>query len=352
MVPASGTQYAGFETNGMRKPKTKMLLIAAHIVSWLVFLSLPAIFNPRRQGAGIYMFINDLLEPPRWANALLLIAVFYFNYYVALPLLFFTRKYAALVLSFVASCGVFFLLNYELTPPGLTQQTSGFNFPGNSFNLFMFIIVYSLSYAIWLYEQWQSTREQMLNTEIMFLKSQINPHFLFNTLNNIYSLALIKSDEAPEAIVKLSEMMRYSVDESNKPVIDLSKEIGYICNYIKLQKLRLTGNVKVSFEIAGETDSKKVAPFLLIPFIENAFKHGVNAEDDSDIRIRIAVQGKELSLSVVNNKVFMRNDLARGHHLGINTTTRRLRRLYSGRHVLEIRDTEKEFNVLLKIDLK
>jgi len=338
---------------GMNKPKKRALQVVAHIILWFIFLSLPAIFNFRRHGIGLFRFTDDLLEPPRWTNGLLLIIVFYFNYYIGIPKLYFNRKYFLLFLSFIVCFGLYFLLNYAMIPPELRYKpTNEYTALGNSFNFFMFIIVYSFSFAICLYEQWQKTKEQMLNTEISFLKAQINPHFLFNTLNSIYSLALTKSDKAPDAIVKLSGMMRYSVSDANQNFVSLSKELDYISNYIDLQKLRLTDRVKISFEVSGSEEGKQVAPFLLIPFIENAFKHGVNTEEDSDIRIGIEINDFDLHLHVSNNKVFMRPDIAHGEGLGINTTRQRLILLYPGHHELKVMDKEKQFIVSLKIDYK
>ena len=338
------------EIPDMTKSKKKILLPLAHVIAWLVFLSLPAIFNPRQHGTGIFRIVNDIMEPPRWTNGLFLIALFYVNYSLVIPGFFFTRKYLLLALSFIVSFNIFFLLNYFMMPTEIKSMNSDAFTPlGNSFNLFMFIIVYSFSFAICLYEQWQRTRDQILNTEIQFLKAQINPHFLFNTLNSIYSLALIKSDHAPDAIVKLSGMMRYSISDANQSFVSLSKEINYITNYVELQKLRLTDKVKISFDLTGQVDGKQLVPFLLIPFVENAFKHGVNAEENSDIRIIIAIEDKDIQLSVVNNKVFMRKDIEKGEGLGVNTTCKRLELLYPGRHELKVTDNEKEFSIFLKI---
>jgi len=334
------------------KQKRTMLLVAAHVIAWVVFLSLPAIFKPRPPGvnSSLFMFVEDIMEPPRWTNALLLMAVFYFNYYLAIPMLYLRRRYIALALSVVACFLFFFLLNYSLTPPELKMRpTGGFEALGNSFNLFMFLIVYVFSFALCLYEQWQKTRARMLSAEISFLKAQINPHFLFNTLNSIYSLALTKSDSAPDAIVKLSGMMRYSVSNGNQDMVSLEKEIAYITDYIALQTLRLTDKIKISYELAGDTDDKQIAPFLLIPFVENAFKYGVNSEEDSNISIKIDIARTGLVLMVTNNKVYMRPDVDKGIGLGIGNTRKRLKVLYPGRHTLSVNDNKEEFSILLQI---
>jgi len=354
----------------MAKGNKIALLVLVHVVVWLVFLSLPALFNPRRAGFSLSEFAADLMEPPRWSNGLLLVVVFYCNYYVAIPRLYLQRRYALLFLSFLVCFGAFFLLNTAMRPdpahmpPGMLPPPPGANggaepfhaspgmyYLGNSFNLFMFIIVYTVSFGARIYELYQKMKRDMLNTQITFLKAQINPHFLFNTLNSIYSLALIKSDEAPDAVLKLSGMMRYSVSEAGLGQVSLSKELEYIHNYIALQKLRLPAKVKVAYEVAGDPIGKQVAPFLIIPFVENAFKYGVNPDEDSDIGISLNISSSTIDLHVVNNKVRVRPDTDNAAGLGINTTRMRLSALYPGRHVLTINDNAVTFNVLLQIKL-
>jgi hypothetical protein len=327
------------------------ITILRHVVLWLIFLSIPAIFNPERHSWGITEFARDIIVYPfRWSNALLFIAVFYFNYYVAIPKLYMRQRYGLLVLSVVGWFALFVLVNDIVMPPFLRHRP-GFHAFGVSFNLFMFIIVYVSSFMFCIYEQWQRIKVEKLNTEILFLKAQINPHFLFNTLNSIYSLALTRSDRVAEAIVKLSGIMRYTISESNMPHVWLTCEVNYIRNYIELQKLRLTDEIKMSFEVDGDTDGLEIAPFLLIPFVENAFKYGVNAEHECDIRIRISISKDILNLYVSNKKVFIRADRDSGTGIGIETTKKRLDLLYPGKYSLKVTD-EADFIVELEIGLK
>jgi len=202
------------------------------------------------------------------------------------------------------------------------------------------------------YEQWQTTKDQMLNTEISFLKAQINPHFLFNTLNSIYALTLVKSEHAPDAVVKLSGMMRYSVSEANQSQVSLASEISYISNYIELQKLRITDKIVITFDVTGDPENKDIAPFLLIPFVENAFKYGVNSEENSDIWIKIEINDTDLQMQIENNKVFVRKTKDYGASIGIKNTKKRLQLLYPGAHLLKIRDGKYDFTVSLYIKFK
>jgi len=337
----------------MRLQKRKLLIISGHIISWLIFLLLPTIFNPHKYGFTILGFIDDLLQTPRWVNGLLLIFVFYFNYLVAIPVLYLRHKYFSFFMTIVGCFGVFFLLNYSIMPKEIRMlQTGSIHFLGPSFNIFMFIIVYVFSFTMCTYEEWQTTKHQMLNTEISFLKAQINPHFLFNTLNSIYALTLVRSEHAPDAVVKLSGMMRYSVSEANQSQVSLASEISYISNYIELQKLRITDKIVITFEISGDVENKLIAPFLLIPFVENAFKYGVNSEENSDIWIKIEINELDLQMQIENNKVFVRKGKDYGASIGIKNTKQRLQLLYPGAHLLKIRDGKYDFTVSLYIKLK
>ncbi|HRD40256.1 MAG TPA: sensor histidine kinase, partial [Bacteroidia bacterium] len=185
--------------------------------------------------------------------------------------------------------------------------------------------------------------------ELSYLKAQINPHFLFNTLNSIYSLAIQKSDETANAVVKLSGMMRYVLTESQNEFVSLQKELDYINNYIELQKTRLDSTIKLHYTITGTTTGKAIAPLILIPFIENAFKYGVNAEENSEITIEISVNEAAINLFVKNNKVSIRPDPENRSGLGIENTKSRLLLLYPGKHYLNIDDNSASFSVSLSI---
>ena len=222
-------------------------------------------------------------------------------------------------------------------------------------HIFLFLVVIFFALMLKIRERWKRTEEEKTNAELSYLKAQINPHFLFNTLNSIYSLALEKSDKTPAAIVQLSEMMRYVLHDAGRELVPLEKELHHIRNYIELQETRFGGSIRLAFAITGQSAPQssewKIAPLVLIPFIENAFKHGVNAEEDSDIRIGIDLREKELHLHVFNNKVTV--EPSAGHHsgLGIANTRQRLQHLYPGRHTLEIKDNKNDFSVSLTLNL-
>jgi two-component system sensor histidine kinase AlgZ len=222
--------------------------------------------------------------------------------------------------------------------------------------LFIVIFIGMLRFAVDWFEFESRKKEvenEKLTAELNFLKAQINPHFLFNTLNNLYYLVYTKSDNATEVIAKLSQMMRYMIYDSNHPKVKLSKEIEYMQNYVDLERLRLNNEIPVRFEIAGSTDGVEIVPLIFITFLENAFKHGVsNNRPGSWVDIRIDLQGSTCIYTVENSKLD-KNPNANGKSgIGLQNVQRRLELSYPGRHELVMRDLPDRYSVQLKIDLR
>jgi two-component system LytT family sensor kinase len=188
-----------------------------------------------------------------------------------------------------------------------------------------------------------------LNAEVSLLKSQINPHFLFNTLNGLYSLAHAKSDHTEHAILKLSDILRYVLYDSAIEKIDLAKDIEYISNYIHLQRLRVSKKVTIHYEVQGNMEGLTIAPLLLITFIENAFKYGVSYMHASTINISITVFEETLTL-IATNTVFENNTFDAGG-IGLKNARRRLDLLYPGKYLLDIVH-DRVYVTNLKINLK
>jgi two-component system LytT family sensor kinase len=185
--------------------------------------------------------------------------------------------------------------------------------------------------------------------ELQFLKSQLNPHFLFNSLNNIYSLAYQKSDKTADAILKLSEIMRYMIYESNDSWVSLSKEIEYVQSFIELQKLRFKDGANVEFTLNGEIDGQQIVPLILISFVENAFKHGIANDPENPIRINIIANQKILHFSVTNKKNTYNKDEVGG--VGLINVERRLQLLYPERYKLNIVNSATHYTTELMLDL-
>ncbi|SHF63296.1 sensor histidine kinase [Pedobacter caeni] len=192
----------------------------------------------------------------------------------------------------------------------------------------------------------ESEKKEM---ELQFLKSQLNPHFLFNSLNNIYSLAYQKSDKTADAILKLSEIMRYMIYESNDSWVSLSKEIEYVQSYIELQKLRFRDGAAVELSLNGEIDNQQIVPLILISFVENAFKHGVANDPKDPIKINIIANQKILHFSVTNKKNKHNKDEVGG--VGLNNVERRLQLLYPERYKLNIVNSATHYTSELMLDL-
>ncbi|MBB4079827.1 sensor histidine kinase YesM [Lewinella aquimaris] len=202
----------------------------------------------------------------------------------------------------------------------------------------------------------QEVENETMQSELRFLKSQINPHFLFNTLNSLYALTLKKSDKAPDIVIKLSEMMRYMLYECNEPQVPLRKEINYLRNYLDLERLRQREGIDITLEVKGQVVDQQIAPLLLIPFLENSFKHGINAAIRGGfVHAVLQVEQKSIHFELENTKgnVLPRSpDAARpSGGIGLVNVRRRLELLYPNRHQLEITETPSTYAVHLNLIL-
>jgi two-component system LytT family sensor kinase len=207
-----------------------------------------------------------------------------------------------------------------------------------------------LAHSLFISEKQKKILEtERLNAELNFLKLQINPHFLFNTLNSIYSQAHFKSEQTEHSILKFSRIMRYVLYDSAADKITLAQDLEYISNYIDLQKLRLSKNITIHYDVTGPVKGLVIAPLLLITFIENAFKHGISYTAPSEIKIAIATTGNELTLTVGNAITQSSRESSGG--VGLINARRRLDVLYPGRHLLDVVENDHLYIVNLKIEL-
>ncbi len=337
--------------------KTQQILL--HLIGCFVFLSLPMLVSPESLSLHSY-----LTNPPTQRDIIvymLVLGVFYSNFYLLIPRLYFRRKYAFYILANILA----FILIIEIPdlfirppgpppfpPPGPEppHRTPHF-FWDITQHLFLFLVVLFLALLLKIRNRLKQTEAEKLHAELAYLKAQVNPHFLFNTLNSIYSLALEKSDRTPDAIVKLSSLMRYVLLETSREKVPLEQELTYLSDYIQLQQTRFEGSSFVDFSISGQHEGKSIAPLLLIPFIENAFKHGVNPEEPSPILIRIDVVDDQLILLVTNKKLASPQPTPIPSGLGIQNTRLRLQLLYPARFILNIDDGTKDFSVSLTLKL-
>ena len=292
-------------------------------------------------------------------------AIFFYCYssYTLLPASFSKRKpfqayllktLLVLVITFIpVSFFIFIILHNE-----------GFSIAGGFFNsAFQLFFIAPLSWV--LFKRRMQGNEEIVglqkelgrsNANLDFLRSQINPHFLFNALNTIYATAINeKADRTSEAIEQLGDMMRFMLHENMQDKISLAREIEYLNNYVGLQKLRTEHNPSLKIETHIEQNSEMlwIAPMLLIPFVENAFKHGISFREPSQIRIVLEVRDRRLNFDVYNSKHEKpENDPEKDHSgIGLNNVKQRLKLLYPGKHDLIVRETQKEFFIHLTVQL-
>ena len=339
--------------------KVKPFTIAMHALVWVLLLVFPyvttdQVFNSLEGASDTkYLLLCLVLSG-------VLIVIFYFNYLFLIPKFLLTKKYwryFSFLLLAIASVlllsGVIFFFS-DFNPEALRKANPVIEkiIPViiiNALLLWLLAIAFSILWAA--YNRLKQTESEKLSAQVASLKSQINPHFLFNTLNNIYATAIDTSPKTADMVDKLSEMMRYTMKDTQQDFVLLEDEINYINNFIELQKLRLDRSVKLEYDDLEYIPALQIAPMLLIPFIENAFKHGVNSEQKSHIRIGMELNKTEFQLRVVNNKVNVQKDISERSGLGIENTRHRLSLIYPSLHLLVINDTEKEFSVSLHINL-
>lgn len=337
--------------------KPKLITIIIQILVWTVLLILPMLITPPPPLDYLprSMFFNQ--------SMLLLASVFpigfyYLNYYKLIPLFYLQKKTITYLLSILLSLTILIIISiiftylsdnhklYERRPP----------FPFLIHSLLLFVVVLFVSLGLRMNSEWKKAEEEIikiekekLNAELSYLKAQINPHFLFNSLNSIYSLAIIKSDQTAEAVMKLSNLMRYVILDVHIPFVPLEKELGYIKNFIELHRLRLADNNQIDFQFSGNSEGLLIAPFILVPFVENAFKHGTSAIDPINIIIDISLVKNRLDFKVNNNKPakYFENQLSTG--VGIENTRKRLEMIYKKNFTLTILETDNTFEVGLTL---
>lgn len=339
--------------------KVKPFTIAMHALVWVLLLVIPyvttdQVFNSLGAASDIkYLFLCLVLSG-------VLLVIFYFNFFFLIPRFLLTKKYwlyfscllLAIAFVVVISGVVFFFSDFNPERLGNTNPVIEKIIPVIIINALLLWLLSIASSILWAaYNRLKQTESEKLSAQVASLKSQINPHFLFNTLNNIYATAIDTSPKTADMVDKLSEMMRYTMKDTQQDFVLLEDEINYINNFIELQKLRLDRSVRLEYESLEYVPALPMAPMLLIPFIENAFKHGVNSEQKSYIKIGMELNKTEFLLRVVNNKVDVQKDISERSGLGIENTRHRLNLIYPSNHLLVINDTEKEFSVSLHINL-
>jgi len=332
--------------------------IRFHFLFWSTYF----IFNVIRFGSlnndYWYSLKSNLVEFP------LSIIYTYFIIYFIIPKFIVKKKYVQFFIYFILSLVIFYLIKTGLIYLLVTKNV----WPENEgFNAFTFdhivevtigvLYVAALGATLKLTYEWvnekrrnEELQKTQLQTELNFLKTQIQPHFFFNTLNNLYALVINKSENAPDVVLKLSEIMQYILYEVKEPKISLLKAINYIYSYLELEKLRYGDKVKSDIQIIGNIDEVDVPPLLFLPFIENCFKHGTFNNDNIKVDITFEIKDNFLFFTVENT--FEKNDeksVKQG--IGIENVKRRLQLLYGDNFTLSTTINKNNFKVLLKLPL-
>jgi len=319
--------------------------IPKHILFWVVYLFLPIIIFPRADVN--YIDISQFVIFNYFFSSLYSIAFFYVNFYWAIPSLAYKKKVLKYVLVLLLSVFICYTV-FKIIPTLNNLETEGIISFQFIVALLKLTFVNIISWIIFLQKINQDHSIAKNEAELAYLRSQINPHFLFNVLNSLYALAINKSENLVDTISQVSDMMRYNIEESQKRFVSLNQELEYLQCFINIQKLRLTNKTVINYWVKGEIGEKRIEPLLLIAFIENAFKYGVSTEKESEIIIKIEVIENKLKLFIKNHKV---RKFSNTSGTGIMNTIKRLDYTYSNRYDLDISDREDCYIVLLTIEV-
>ena len=344
--------------------KTTGFRIILHTGFWLIYLSAPII-----QYTSFTEFSNAFLWLTFIVNIVFVVFYYPFAYWIV-PRFFKWEKIHLFLLTTVSLYIIFFYTTkqiqfFALAHFRFSEYDTAYINQSIHKNIYFLpfllelIIVTSIPLTLKILRRFYALQDEKdelekLNTklELNFLKSQINPHFLFNTLNNIYSLSLQKSDLAPEMIIKLSDLMRYILYECDVEKTDLEKEVAFMKDYVELEKLRYGNHVDIRFDVEGNMEGKKTPPLLLIHFVENAFKHGVNAQfGQSYVTMHLKTDKQSLQFSIENNKPVngAKPEYQTGG-IGLENIRKRLELIYPGKYNLRIHAEPSIYRVDLMID--
>lgn len=288
----------------------------------------------------------------------------YLHYFFLLPLLFQKRKQAVYILGIIvllALCvfGRFWLESTFISGIFQTNYYDEWTFARAasmvwnlaSFIVFISLIKFTVDRFV-LEGQKRELENEKLTAELNYLKAQINPHFLFNTLHNLNYLSQIKSDQATEVVLKLSNIMRYMIYDSNKEKVPLAKEISYIHDYLDLEAIRLNKSFNLKFDVSRVDEQLEIVPLILIPFVENAFKHGISDQQENNwINIFLKSDKRSLELKVENSRMEEHIQQEEASGFGLNNLRKRLELSYPKKHKLYLQESDEKFSVHLILEL-
>ncbi len=344
--------------------------IASHMLFWIVCILV--LTSTYRQGVPSYgVAITAVLM-------VMPVHIFYFYTlgYWAIPKYLYSRRYIKLFLAFLA-CFLMAALLFRLVEitgtvpyiynilheqdPSFTwrkhdgtfwQQLTNTDYIVNAFEQSNLVVWILISFRF--FKLWHERRQVALQAELNFLKGQIHPHFLFNTLNNLYALTLSQSKDAPLIVLGLSNILRYMLYECNSESVPLKRDIDILQSYVSLEKIRYEGRLDLNLDVTGNINGQRIAPLLMLPLVENAFKHGTSEIlDEAWINIDLNINSNKLKFKISNSKPEMKPEDTGTHfgNIGLSNVRKRLELLYPDAHSLQIMEEEELFVAILDLDL-
>lgn len=354
------------------RAKRHRLPIIMHLLVWLVLIILPQIIISRYSGN------NNFIAWGFYVNAFIIGVIFYINYFWLVPKFYMNNKKALFfLLAVVVVICFYFVLDYSnqifhnpdrgrRVAEEIEQETREPRFRRPPFKLMQIygytllsVVIVGFSIGLRAIEQYTASEKRQkelekekLNSELAFLKNQVSPHFFFNTLNNIYSMVAINTEDAQASILKLSKLMRYLLYESEHGETMLSAEVEFMRNYIDLMQLRVSQKVDIQINLPKLSNDIKIPPLLFIPFIENAFKHGISYREKSFIHVDMTTSDDKVYFtcknSVAKEKAEKRDENHSG--IGLENVKKRLNLLFAGKYDLNIDSSDEVFSVNLEIE--
>lgn len=339
-------------------PKVAEGTWAYHVVVWILLITPSLVGSTYLLPLGVLGYSAALFG--RVSATLVLV---YVNFFLLIPRLLRRRRYVLFVVCLVAlmaiNVSVTSLIDVktmqvlgrrELSTSEVYFEMLFYFFNAGSYVLTSFLL-FQIKEKAEQKKRLDEVQVEKLKTEVNYLRAQINPHFLFNTLNNLYGLVLEKSDKSGEIVLKLSKIMDYMLYESSDEKVYLAKDLDNLESYVDIERIRQGNNARINFEIQGIIDGQRIVPLLLLPLIENAFKHGVNDQIDGAFLDAIVTVDKNSVTMAVRNSYRAAQEQQVRHGIGLTNLRKRLELFYPGRHQLQISQADREFEVKLHLQL-
>jgi len=337
-------------------PKERTYEILIYVIIWGLAIALPIHYFKTKKLivlrvlslivlAFLILFIDSSMKMPDNPITIILLMGFWFGIaYFLFPA--FVKKYWKLIALFYIPLFLYFVY-IRLSATDLESYLK----IREELPLIIFFLPIPILFLVWLFEQWkwiQNLKAEKATAELSLLRAQINPHFFFNTLNNLYALTVKNSKQAPEVILKLSDMMRYTIYEGEKETVKLADEIEYLNNYIELHKIRYKKSVEITFDYTSVDTHVTIAPLLYIILLENAFKHGVETlTENAFIHIKLYDDNDFINFTIENN--FDPNEISESNGIGLKNLKRRLSLLYKNQYELKVDSSTNRYTTTLKI---